>query len=76
MVEVPIRGARSVAAKLAAAREDAFLSRQLATLARDAPIDAKLADLRYEGARPTDLDPLLARLGFEGIRRRVTRWKS
>lgn len=76
--EVPrlsMRGARSVAAKLADHRETAFLSKRLATAADEAPAEADLDALVYRGADPALLDPLFQRLGFEGIRERIPRWR-
>lgn len=73
---LPLRGARSVAARLAAGREAAFLSRRLATIAHDAPVSAGLADLELAGAAPALIDPLFERLGFEGMRERIPRWAS
>lgn len=72
---LPIRGAKSLGKKLEAEREVAFLSRRLATVARDAPAVADLAELELVGADAELLDPLLAELGFKGMRGRVTRWR-
>ncbi len=74
--DLPIRGARSLAAKLEAGREAAFLSRRLATLAPEAPAAAELAELAYQGADPDLVGPLFERLGFERIRDRIPRWAS
>jgi 5'-3' exonuclease len=68
---LPLRGARGLAAKLAAGRESAFLSRRLATIATDAPVRADLGRLRFGGADRARLEPLLARLGFSGLRQRL-----
>ena len=73
--ELPIRGAKSVAKKLDAYREAAFLSQRLAALALDAPARGELEDLVYEGADADLVDPLFERLGFGRIRSRVSRWK-
>jgi len=76
--EVPglsVRGARSLAAKLAEHRELAFLSKRLATAADDAPARASLEDLAYQGADPELVDPLFERLGFGTIRERIPRWR-
>jgi DNA polymerase-1 len=45
VAEVPVRGAKSLGAKLDAAREDAFLSRQLATIRTDLELPLKIGDL-------------------------------
>jgi len=69
--ELPLRGARSLAAKLAAGREAAFLSRRLATLAREAPVSAGLGDLRVRAPERAVLEPLLRSLGLLGSLGRV-----
>lgn len=74
--ELPIRGAKSIAAKLAAGRENAFLSRRLATVAREAPARATVADLAWQGADPALIDPLFERLGFQKIRERIPKWQD
>lgn len=61
-----IRGARTLGKKLAEHREAAFLSRDLATCATDAPLDATLDRLAYRGADPGTLGPLLDRFGLSG----------
>lgn len=69
-----VRAAKSVYGKLAAGRESAFLSKSLATAARDAPPPAGLAglaDLAYRGARPEGVEALFDRLGFRKLRERV-----
>lgn len=57
-----VRGARELAATLAARREDALLYRRLATLVRDAPLPgtASLEDLRWRGAPKERLEPFCA----------------
>ncbi len=65
------RGARSVTNKLADGRQAAFLSKRLATIAVDAPLDRDLRRLEWHGADHARLDPLLDRLGFKGIRERI-----
>jgi len=59
-----IRGARTLGKKLEEHREAAFLSRDLATCATDAPLDATLDRLAYRGADPGTLGPLLQRFGL------------
>ncbi len=73
--ELELRGARSLAAKLAAERETAFLSRELAVIATDAPPVARLRDLAYRGADRALVEPLFTRLGFESIAARIPRWR-
>lgn len=67
-----IRGAKSLHAKLAAGRETALLSKELATVARDVPAArVDLEDLEYRGADREVVEPLFDRLGFKSIRDRV-----
>lgn len=69
---LPLRGAKSLHAKLAAARETALLSQRLATVERAVPgVDDTLASLEYLGADAVRTDELFARLGFNKIRERV-----
>jgi DNA polymerase I len=70
---LPIRGARSLHAKLAAGREIAFLSKQLATVCSEVPgLRGELADLELHGADKTRVEELFGRLGFNRIRERVS----
>ena len=49
VADVEVRGARTLGAKLEAARDEAFLSRELATVAIDAPASATLDELAWGG---------------------------
>lgn len=71
---VPVRGAKSLGAKLEAHRDDALLSRWLATTSTEAPVDRTLDELAWRGARRSLLLPLLDRLGVSRLADRVTRW--
>lgn len=73
---LPIRGAGALAAKLAAHRDQALLSRRLATVVTDAPFDADPESLRYRGADRARAEALFDRLGFGRIRERVPRWRE
>ena len=67
-----IRGAKSLHAKLAANREIALLSKQLATVSREVPgVKANLKSLEYRGADPAKVDAVFGRIGFNKIRERV-----
>jgi 5'-3' exonuclease len=68
---LPIRGAKSVRRKLEDSRALAFLSRELATVARDAPVDVSRSSLAVRKPEAKSLDALFARLGFEALRKRV-----
>jgi 5'-3' exonuclease len=61
--DVPVRGAASLAASLAAHREVAVLYRTLATVRTDVPLSEDLEALRCRGPRPDLLEALGARLG-------------
>jgi DNA polymerase-1 len=68
-----IRGAKSLHAKLAANRDIAFLSKWLATVARDAPgVEGTLDSLKFRGADASKVEALFSRLGFNKIRARVS----
>ncbi len=67
-----LRGAKSLHAKLVASRDIAFLSKQLATVAREVPgVEATLKDLEFRGADPARVEELFSRLGFNRIKERV-----
>lgn len=66
-----LRAAKSLYFRLAEGQDNALLSKILATVAADAPVQADLDDLAYEGADPERVDELFTRLGFKGIRDRV-----
>ncbi len=72
---LPLRGAAGTARKLAEQREAALLSRELATIALDAPASATLTELRWRGPAHADLDPLLDELGFGRLRERLP-WRD
>ena len=74
VAELPLRGARSVAKRLEAGRQEAFLSRRLARLSRDAPATARVEDLALHGADRETVARLFGRLGFRGLIERVERW--
>ena len=71
-----LRGARSLAAKLAAHRELAYLSRELATVARNAPAPARVRELEWKGAPRELVEPLVERLGLDRVARRIPRWRG
>jgi DNA polymerase-1 len=71
-----IRGGAALAERLAVHRDLAFLSKELATVARDAPLTARLDDLEYLGADREAVDALFDRMGFGRIRARVPVWRE
>jgi 5'-3' exonuclease len=66
--------AASLAASLAANRQEALLFRRLATLREDIPLEEKLSDLKWQGAYPR-LKELSHELGDERIPERIPRWR-
>ncbi len=73
---LPIRGAKSLRRKLEAERDNALLSKQLATIATDAPAVYDAEVFRYRGAVAAEIDPLWEELGFERLRQRIPHWQS
>jgi 5'-3' exonuclease len=61
--------------KLESARDQAFLSKQLAILSTNAPAVYDAEACRYQGALPAAIDPLWQELGFERLRQRIPHWK-
>jgi 5'-3' exonuclease len=66
--------AASLAASLAARREEARLYRELATLRQDVPLKEKLSDLQWRGAN-SRLRDLCEALGDERIPTRIRLWR-
>ena len=66
--------AASLAASLAANREEAFLFRELAFLRADVPLQETLSDLKWLGARE-QLTNFCLKLGDEKIALRIPRWR-
>lgn len=73
--KLSLRGAAAIRAKLESNRDMAFLSKQLATIAMDAPIKVNLQTLRYAGADRMKVETLFDRLGFGKIRERILMWR-
>lgn len=73
--ELPLRGARSVSAKIVEGRERAELSKRLARLSVEAPLGAEaepiLEWLRFDGPDLERLEAVCERLGFERLPGRV-----
>ncbi|MBX6351942.1 MAG: DNA polymerase I [Thermoflavifilum sp.] len=57
--------------RLSAHREDALLSKRLATIRRDAPLDVTLDDLAYPGYDPAQVRRVFQTLGFRSLLSRV-----
>jgi 5'-3' exonuclease len=72
MKKSSVRSNVSVAAKLEQDVSMAGLSKRLATVSTEAPIEVTLKALRYRGADDGRIRPLFARLGFNTLRDRVS----
>ena len=82
-----IRGGKALYVKLEEGREMAFLSKRLATVARDAPLPAGFENLaglerlewlewlEYKGADRAAVEALCERLGFKSLPKRIERWR-
>jgi 5'-3' exonuclease len=73
---LPLRQANTVRQKLHVGKDLAFLSKRLATIAMDAPVQCALATLAYQGADSAQVQALFAELGFRRLGQRVSRWQS
>jgi 5'-3' exonuclease len=73
---VPVRGAAGLSNQLEENREEALLYKRLATLRRDVPLEEKLVDLRWRGARRKKLEALAASIGDTRLMDRITEWRS
>ena len=73
VAELAIRGARSLAKKLEDQREQAFLSKRLAVVATDAPVEAGVDQLKIQGPDENVLDPLADALGMGRFAERAER---
>lgn len=71
---VKIRGASELAARLAAARDDALLYRKLATLVTDVPLRESLEDLRWRGVPRGPFEKFCDRMNLSTIKARPQRW--
>ncbi|MCP4004335.1 MAG: exodeoxyribonuclease IX [bacterium] len=75
-VGVDLRGAKSIARKLAGADEAIALSRELVRMRDDLPIDSSLENFRYLGAEKAQLSALFGRLGVNKVLDRVPRFRE
>jgi 5'-3' exonuclease len=71
VADLPLRGAAGLARRLAEHRQLAFLSRELATVVRDAPAPTRLDALRVRRPDRAALEPLLTGLGFTRLLERL-----
>lgn len=74
VAELELRGAKRLVELLKTGREQAFLSRELATLHAEVPVEQTLADLEWHGVDRTAFDALATEFGFgSGTRARLAR---
>ena len=71
-----VRGAAGLAESLRAHREEVRLYKTLATLRRDVPLEQRLEDLEWRGARLDDLKQFCRDLGDDDLTSRVTHWRE
>ncbi len=69
-----VRGAATLAANLAAQRDDALLYRTLATLRTDVPLEESLEDLEWRGADRDALTALVEELGDDKLLERIPKF--
>ncbi len=74
VAELDLRGAKRLVELLKTGREQAFMSRELATLHTEVPVEQTLADLEWLGVDRTAFDALATEFGFgSGTRARLAR---
>jgi len=72
--KVAVRGAKRLAANLAERREEALLYKRLATLAEDAPINRRLAELEWKGVPRGAFEDFCAEMNADRLLTRPRRW--
>lgn len=71
-----LRGSARTARALVDGRDAIALARQLVRMRDDLPIEARVADLRWDGADRPTLGAFCARLGITGLADRVPRYRT
>lgn len=71
VAQLPLRGAKSIAARLSAGAEAARLSKQLVLVRRDVPLSVDLEDLRLRAPDAERTRALFTELGFESLLRQL-----
>jgi 5'-3' exonuclease len=74
--KVAVRGAQRLAASLAERREEALLYKRLATLAEDAPISRRLAELEWKGVPRGAFEDFCVEMNADRLRTRPRHWAS
>jgi 5'-3' exonuclease len=73
---VNVRGAQRLSESLNQARELSTLYKRLATLRRDVPLSESLEDLKWQGARRTELGALCEEIDFTSFIDRVPQFRD
>jgi 5'-3' exonuclease len=74
--DAAVRGAKRLAGNLAERREEALLYKRLATLAEDAPISLRLAELEWKGVPRGAFEDFCVEMNANRLRTRPRRWAS
>ena len=74
--DVTVRGSAVLAENLRLHLDRAYLYRDLATLRTDVPLAETLEDLRWRGARRSELEAVCAEIGDTAVMDAVTLWRS
>lgn len=72
--DVKVRGAASMAERLAEHRAPVMLYKELATLRLDVPLVESLDELEWKGAQPKAFSDICDELGFDKLKNAPTRW--
>lgn len=70
--EVGLIAQKNLREKLEANKENAFMSKELATIKRDAPIEISLGDLRQKALNKEELKKYFENLGFKSLIERIS----
>ena len=76
LLQLPIRSGAALKKLLSEQKEAAFLSKRLAAIAGDAPVQSHISSLKYCGAREDLVEPLFSRLQLNRHKSRIPAWNS
>ncbi len=62
--------------KLVAGKDEAFMSKRIATIYIDVPLDINLEDLKYNGANAPELAKIYNKLGFKSFLNKINTLES
>ncbi len=74
--QLPLRAGAALKAALLAQKEQARLSKKLAAIATDMPVEYEANALKYSGAKRKLVEPLFSRLSFERLKNRIPIWEA